>query len=140
MKTTIQKLVTMMWLFYSSTSFTGKCCFLQWSSLMRPDETLMQVSVSDTVRPVCLPSTGEDISAGSPAWITGWGALYSSGGTITAALLNHSFQAFPFRNKTQHVMLSLYSAVDVNLLTFLRTITKRTQSSPGDHLRPTDLQ
>ncbi|XP_054610710.1 transmembrane protease serine 2 isoform X1 [Dunckerocampus dactyliophorus] len=34
---------------------------------------------SDTVKPVCLPNVGMELSAGSPAWITGWGALKSSG-------------------------------------------------------------
>ncbi|XP_061596206.1 transmembrane protease serine 2 [Cololabis saira] len=32
-----------------------------------------------TVRPVCLPNSGIDMPAGSQAWITGWGALRSSG-------------------------------------------------------------
>ncbi|XP_026183445.1 transmembrane protease serine 2 isoform X2 [Mastacembelus armatus] len=34
-----------------------------------------------TVKPVCLPNTGVDLSAGRQAWITGWGALYVSGPT-----------------------------------------------------------
>ncbi|XP_044078709.1 transmembrane protease serine 2 isoform X2 [Siniperca chuatsi] len=32
-----------------------------------------------TVKPVCLPNIGVDLSAGHQAWITGWGALRSSG-------------------------------------------------------------
>ncbi|XP_042355615.1 transmembrane protease serine 2 isoform X2 [Plectropomus leopardus] len=32
-----------------------------------------------TVRPVCLPNIGVDLLAGHQAWITGWGALHSSG-------------------------------------------------------------
>uniref|UniRef100_A0A3Q3IVA0 Uncharacterized protein n=1 Tax=Monopterus albus TaxID=43700 RepID=A0A3Q3IVA0_MONAL len=32
-----------------------------------------------TVKPVCLPNTGVNLSAGQRAWITGWGALRSSG-------------------------------------------------------------
>ncbi|XP_070773579.1 transmembrane protease serine 2 [Enoplosus armatus] len=32
-----------------------------------------------TVKPVCLPNTGVDLTAGHQAWITGWGALQSSG-------------------------------------------------------------
>ncbi|XP_042286428.1 transmembrane protease serine 2 isoform X2 [Thunnus maccoyii] len=34
-----------------------------------------------TVRPVCLPNFGVDLLAGHQAWITGWGALRSSGPT-----------------------------------------------------------
>ncbi|XP_056267658.1 transmembrane protease serine 2-like isoform X2 [Pseudoliparis swirei] len=34
---------------------------------------------SRTVKPVCLPNTGMHLYAGSQAWITGWGALRSSG-------------------------------------------------------------
>ncbi|XP_053187873.1 transmembrane protease serine 2 [Scomber japonicus] len=32
-----------------------------------------------TVSPVCLPNFGVQLSAGKQAWITGWGALHSSG-------------------------------------------------------------
>ncbi|XP_069572768.1 transmembrane protease serine 2 [Brachyistius frenatus] len=32
-----------------------------------------------TVKPVCLPNVGLDLSAGTQVWITGWGALKSSG-------------------------------------------------------------
>ncbi|XP_059208093.1 transmembrane protease serine 2-like [Centropristis striata] len=37
------------------------------------------LTFSRTVRPVCLPNMGVDLSAGQSAWITGWGALSSSG-------------------------------------------------------------
>lgn len=36
---------------------------------------------SNKVKPVCLPNNGVDISPGQLAWITGWGALRSSGST-----------------------------------------------------------
>ncbi|XP_072231063.1 transmembrane protease serine 2 [Leuresthes tenuis] len=39
------------------------------------------LTFSTTVRPVCLPNAGMHFSAGSQAWITGWGALRSSGST-----------------------------------------------------------
>ncbi|XP_041865180.1 transmembrane protease serine 2 [Melanotaenia boesemani] len=39
------------------------------------------LTFTETVRPVCLPSAGIYISAGSQAWITGWGTLRSSGPT-----------------------------------------------------------
>eukprot|EP00064_Thunnus_orientalis_P014238 superscaffoldBa00002453_g14280 len=39
------------------------------------------LAVAGTVRPVCLPNFGVDLSAGHQAWITGWGALRSSGPT-----------------------------------------------------------
>lgn len=37
------------------------------------------LTFSKTVMPVCLPNAGVDLSAGREAWITGWGALRSSG-------------------------------------------------------------
>ncbi|KAM4545908.1 transmembrane protease serine 2 [Odontesthes bonariensis] len=37
------------------------------------------LTFSTRVRPVCLPNAGMPFSAGSQAWITGWGALRSSG-------------------------------------------------------------
>lgn len=47
------------------------------------DIALMKLSspltFSRTVRPVCLPNVGVDLSAERQAWITGWGALRSSG-------------------------------------------------------------
>lgn len=42
-------------------------------------ESNIHVYVSGTVKPVCLPNFGVDLSAGQQAWITGWGALRSSG-------------------------------------------------------------
>lgn len=38
-----------------------------------------KLSFSSTVKPVCLPNFGMEFSAGTPAWITGWGTLYSGG-------------------------------------------------------------
>lgn len=37
------------------------------------------LTFTTTVRPVCLPNIGVDLSAGRQAWITGWGNLWSSG-------------------------------------------------------------
>ncbi|XP_008330469.1 transmembrane protease serine 2 [Cynoglossus semilaevis] len=37
------------------------------------------LTFSVTVKPVCLPNSGVDLSPGRQAWITGWGALRSSG-------------------------------------------------------------
>ncbi|KAM9847020.1 transmembrane protease serine 2 [Aulostomus maculatus] len=37
------------------------------------------LTLTRTVKPVCLPNIGMDLSAGHSAWITGWGALASSG-------------------------------------------------------------
>ncbi|XP_024866389.1 transmembrane protease serine 2 [Kryptolebias marmoratus] len=37
------------------------------------------LSFTSRVLPVCLPNASVNISAGSQAWITGWGALYSTG-------------------------------------------------------------
>uniref|UniRef100_A0A8C2WGA2 Transmembrane serine protease 2 n=1 Tax=Cyclopterus lumpus TaxID=8103 RepID=A0A8C2WGA2_CYCLU len=37
------------------------------------------LEITRTVKPVCIPNTGVDLSAGRQAWITGWGALRSSG-------------------------------------------------------------
>nr|XP_046266196.1 transmembrane protease serine 2 [Scatophagus argus]XP_046266197.1 transmembrane protease serine 2 [Scatophagus argus] len=37
------------------------------------------LTFTSTVKPVCLPNTGVDLSAGHQAWVTGWGALRSSG-------------------------------------------------------------
>ncbi|KAM8835114.1 transmembrane protease serine 2-like [Synchiropus picturatus] len=37
------------------------------------------LTFTDNVRPVCLPNFGADLSPERQAWITGWGALYSSG-------------------------------------------------------------
>lgn len=37
------------------------------------------LTFSRTVKPVCLPNVGVDLSAQRQAWITGWGALRSSG-------------------------------------------------------------
>ncbi|XP_059208094.1 transmembrane protease serine 2-like [Centropristis striata] len=37
------------------------------------------LTFSRTVRPVCLPNMGVDLSAGQRAWITGWGALSTAG-------------------------------------------------------------
>ncbi|XP_077448648.1 transmembrane protease serine 2 [Stigmatopora argus] len=37
------------------------------------------LTFSETVKPVCLPNMGMEFSAGQPAWITGWGALRTSG-------------------------------------------------------------
>lgn len=37
------------------------------------------LTFSGRVKPVCLPNSGVDLSAGRQAWITGWGALRSSG-------------------------------------------------------------
>lgn len=37
------------------------------------------LSFTSTVKPVCLPNFGMEFSAGSPAWITGWGTLSSGG-------------------------------------------------------------
>ncbi|XP_031712731.1 transmembrane protease serine 2 isoform X1 [Anarrhichthys ocellatus] len=39
------------------------------------------LEITRTVKPVCLPNTGMDLSAGRQAWITGWGALRSYGPT-----------------------------------------------------------
>lgn len=43
------------------------------------DDVHIHVYVSATVKPVCLPNVGVDLSAERQAWITGWGALRSSG-------------------------------------------------------------
>ncbi|KAM8835511.1 transmembrane protease serine 2-like [Synchiropus picturatus] len=47
------------------------------------DITLLKLrsplTFTDNVRPVCLPNFGADLSPERQAWITGWGALYSSG-------------------------------------------------------------
>uniref|UniRef100_A0A3B5APJ8 Transmembrane protease serine 2-like n=1 Tax=Stegastes partitus TaxID=144197 RepID=A0A3B5APJ8_9TELE len=40
---------------------------------------LSPLTFTRTVKPVCLPNFGLDFSAGSRAWITGWGALRSNG-------------------------------------------------------------
>ncbi|XP_037126460.1 transmembrane protease serine 2 [Syngnathus acus] len=40
---------------------------------------LTPLTFSKTVKPVCLPNFGMEFSDGQPAWITGWGALRSSG-------------------------------------------------------------
>ncbi|XP_040906700.1 transmembrane protease serine 2 [Toxotes jaculatrix] len=45
-------------------------------ALLRLDTPLTFTSL---VRPVCLPNADVDLSAGRQAWITGWGALRSSG-------------------------------------------------------------
>ncbi|KAM8742323.1 transmembrane protease serine 2 isoform 1-T2 [Acanthopagrus schlegelii] len=37
------------------------------------------LTFTGTVKPVCIPNFGVDLSAGQQAWITGWGALRSSG-------------------------------------------------------------
>lgn len=37
------------------------------------------LTFSATVKPVCLPNNGVDVSPGLKAWITGWGALRESG-------------------------------------------------------------
>ncbi|XP_062416331.1 transmembrane protease serine 2-like [Pungitius pungitius] len=37
------------------------------------------LQITSTVRPVCLPNSAIDLSAGRQAWITGWGSLRSSG-------------------------------------------------------------
>uniref|UniRef100_A0AAQ4NVX3 Transmembrane serine protease 2 n=1 Tax=Gasterosteus aculeatus aculeatus TaxID=481459 RepID=A0AAQ4NVX3_GASAC len=37
------------------------------------------LQITSTVMPVCLPNSAIDLSAGREAWITGWGALRSSG-------------------------------------------------------------
>ena len=42
-------------------------------------ESNIHLYVSGTVKPVCLPNFGVDLSAEQQAWITGWGALRSSG-------------------------------------------------------------
>lgn len=39
----------------------------------------LNCSSTATVKPVCLPNDGVDLSPERPAWITGWGALRSSG-------------------------------------------------------------
>ncbi|XP_072302851.1 transmembrane protease serine 2 [Eucyclogobius newberryi] len=39
------------------------------------------LTFSSTVKPVCLPNVGVDLSPERAAWITGWGALRSSGGS-----------------------------------------------------------
>ncbi|KAM7398564.1 hypothetical protein PAMA_006458 [Pampus argenteus] len=39
------------------------------------------LTFTQTVKPVCLPNIAVDLSAGQKAWITGWGALRSSGPT-----------------------------------------------------------
>ncbi|XP_047234280.1 transmembrane protease serine 2 [Girardinichthys multiradiatus] len=41
----------------------------------------LPVTFTERVRPVCLPNSGINVNAGARAWITGWGALISSGPT-----------------------------------------------------------
>ncbi|KAK7904238.1 hypothetical protein WMY93_016845 [Mugilogobius chulae] len=43
-----------------------------------------QFTFSSTVKPVCLPNVGVDLSPERQAWITGWGALRASGKTTTS--------------------------------------------------------
>ncbi|XP_048836148.1 transmembrane protease serine 2-like [Brienomyrus brachyistius] len=55
---------------YDSTTKNNDIAMMK---LMRP------VTLSDVVRPVCLPSPGLSFSAPQTCWITGWGSLYEGG-------------------------------------------------------------
>ncbi|CAB1442601.1 unnamed protein product [Pleuronectes platessa] len=58
------------------------------------------LTFTSRVKPVCLPNFGLDISPGYPAWITGWGALRSSG---------------PSPNMLNQAQITIYSRDECNI-------------------------
>ncbi|MEJ1275238.1 transmembrane protease serine 4 [Cricetulus griseus] len=48
--------------------------------------------VTDTVRPICLPFSDEELIPGTPLWVIGWGFTEQNGGSMSDVLLQASIQ------------------------------------------------
>ncbi|XP_049569731.1 transmembrane protease serine 4 isoform X6 [Orcinus orca] len=52
----------------------------------------LPLTFSDTVRPICLPFSDEELPPATPLWIIGWGYTAENGGKISDILLQASVQ------------------------------------------------
>ncbi|EGW04466.1 Transmembrane protease, serine 4, partial [Cricetulus griseus] len=50
------------------------------------------LTFSDTVRPICLPFSDEELIPGTPLWVIGWGFTEQNGGSMSDVLLQASIQ------------------------------------------------
>ncbi|XP_061819187.1 transmembrane protease serine 2 isoform X2 [Nerophis lumbriciformis] len=75
------------------------------------------LTFSMTVKPVCLPNNGIEVLAGTPAWVTGWGTLSSSG---------------PLPDKLNQAEVTIYNREDCNKANILDGAITETMICAGE--------